>query len=99
MSTELVWEALQGSGISEPSAGTQLGFHSYLSPAALTLLCGSVTQGSEMPRTRSSPKAAEGESWRPVEVRPALENTVQGVQTVGPLLPSWCMPGQQDPPG
>jgi len=96
---ELLWEALQGSGISEPSTGTQLGFHSYPSPVASTLLWGSVTHGSEMPRTRSSPKAVEGESRRPVEERPALENTMQGVQTVGLLLPSPCMPRQQDPPG
>lgn len=64
-----------------------------------TSLGGSVAQGLEMPGTRPSPKAAEGESWRPVEERPALENTMQGAQTVGLLLPSQHMPRQWDPPG
>lgn len=70
------------------------------SPAAPTLLWGrSVAQGSEMPGTRPSPKAVEVESWRPVEERPALENTMQGARTVGLLLPSRHMPRQRDPPG
>lgn len=58
-------------------------------PTAPALLWGSVTQGAEMPGTKSSPKAAEGESWGPVEEGVALEGAAQGGQPAGP---TWLTP-------
>lgn len=70
------------------STGTQLGFHSHPSAVASTLLWRLVTQGLEMPWTTSSPKAMEGESWRPVEEKPALKNAGNADHGAAAALPA-----------